>query len=91
MVLNVSGDIYEQREKVCPCCISETVRLGLTSSSYLVGTLVRGCRCATSWCDIDLTFNLTVVTLTYKFMFGYILETISLRKLILGRDIGGVL
>ena len=24
-------------------------------SSYLVGTLVRGCRCAMSWCDLDLT------------------------------------
>ena len=24
-------------------------------SSYLVGTLVRGCRCATQWSDLDLT------------------------------------
>ena len=30
----------------------------------MVGTLVRGCRCATSWCDLDLTFDLPVVTLT---------------------------
>ena len=29
----------------------------------MVGTLVRGCRCATSWCDLDLTFDLAVVTL----------------------------
>ena len=32
----------------------------------MVGTLVRGCRCATSWCDLDLTIALAVVTLTYK-------------------------
>ena len=26
------------------------------------------CRCATSWCDLDLTFDLTIVTLTYKIL-----------------------
>ena len=36
----------------------------------MVGTLVRGCRCATSWCDLDLTFDLAVVTLTYKILSG---------------------
>ena len=36
----------------------------------MVGTLVRGCRCATSWCDLDLTFDLGVVTLTYKILSG---------------------
>ena len=25
--------------------------------------MVRGCRCAMSWCDLDLTFNLAIVTL----------------------------
>ena len=35
----------------------------------MVGTLVRECRCATSWSDLDLTFNLAVVTLTYKILF----------------------
>ena len=35
-----------------------------------MGTLVRGCRCATSWCDLDLTFDLAVVTLTYKILSG---------------------
>ena len=34
----------------------------------MVGTLVRGCRYAMSWCDLDLTFGLAVVTLTYKIM-----------------------
>ena len=53
----------------------------------MVGTLVRGCKCATSWCDLDLTFD--VVTLTYKMLSrAYILETIRCRKLRLGRDIG---
>ena len=36
----------------------------------MVGTLVMGCRCATSWCDLDLTFDLAVVTLTYKILSG---------------------
>ena len=34
----------------------------------MVGTLVRGCRCAISWCDFDLTFDLAVVTLTSKIL-----------------------
>ena len=54
----------------------------------MVGTLVRGCRCATSWYDLDLTLDLAVVTLTYKVLSGYISETVKCRKLILGRDIG---
>ena len=43
-------------------------------SWYLVGTLVRGCRCATSLCDLDLTFDLAVVTLTYKILSRIYLE-----------------
>ena len=38
-------------------------------SGYLVGTLVGGCRYVTSWCDLDLTFGLALVTLTYKISF----------------------
>ena len=53
----------------------------------MVGTLVRGCRCATS-CDLDLKFDLSVVILTYKILSGYSSETVRCRKLILGRDIG---
>ena len=49
----------------------------------MVGTLVKGCRCATSWSDIDLTFDLAVVTLTYQTCLGYILKTVTCRKLIL--------
>ena len=35
----------------------------------MVGTLVGGCRCAMSWCHLDLTFDL-VMTLTYKILSG---------------------
>ena len=49
----------------------------------------KGIRCATSWCDLDLTFDLAVVTLTYiKSYPGYISETVRCSKLILGMDIG---
>ena len=44
----------------------------------MVGTLVRGCRCAMSWCDLDLTFNLVVVTLTYKILSGLYLENFKM-------------
>ena len=30
--------------------------------------------CATSWCDLDLTFDLSVVTLIYKILFGLYLR-----------------
>ena len=46
------------------------------------------CRCKTSWCDLDLTFDLAIVTLTYNALSGLYLETIRCRKLIFGRDIG---
>ena len=32
----------------------------------MVRTFVRGCMCAVSWCDLDLTFDLVIVTLTFK-------------------------
>ena len=36
----------------------------------MVRILVRGCRCATSWCDLDLTCDRAVVALTYKMLSG---------------------
>ena len=48
-----------------------------------------GCRYASSWCDFDLTFDLVIVSLTYKTCLGYISETVRCMKLILGRNIGG--
>ena len=49
-------------------------------------TLVGGCGCLSSWYDLDLTFDLAVVTLTFKILSGNISETVKSRKLI-GRDI----
>ena len=31
----------------------------------MVGTLVKGCMCATSWCDLDLTIDLAYLMLFY--------------------------
>ena len=36
----------------------------------MVRTLVEGCWFATSRCDLDLAFDLAVVTLTYKILSG---------------------
>ena len=36
----------------------------------MIGTLARGCRCATSWCDLDLTIDLATVTLSLKILSG---------------------
>ena len=36
----------------------------------MVGTLVWTCRCAMSWCDLVTTFDLAIVTLTYKILSG---------------------
>ena len=44
-------------ERVCPGCISETIRC---RKLILFGTLIGGRRCAMSWCDLDLTFDLSV-------------------------------
>ena len=52
-------------------------------------TLVGGSRCAMSWCDLDLTFDLAVVNLTYNILsMQAISQTVRCRKFILGRDIG---
>ena len=51
--------------KVCPGCISETVRCIKLILGRDIGW---GCRCATSWCDLDLTFALAVMTLGLKIL-----------------------
>ena len=43
----------------------------------MVGTLVGGCRCATSWCELDLTFDLTYLMLFY-FSTGLVDTIVSL-------------
>ena len=77
-----------RQEKVCPGCISETIRCRKLIHGRDIGLEGGGVgRCATSWCDFDLA----VVTLTYESMKccpGHFSEIIRRRKLILGRDIG---
>ena len=54
-------------ELVCPDSISETVRC----RKFILGRDIGwGCRCATSWSDLDLTFDLAVVTLSLKILSG---------------------
>ena len=68
--------------KILSALVSETVRC------MRVGTLIRGCRCTMSWCNLDLTLDLAVVTLTFKILSGlYTSEFVRCRKLILGKDI----
>ena len=52
----------------------------------MVGTLVRGCRFAALWCDLDLTFDLAIVTLNYKIL-SRVLNSVRYRRLTLNRDI----
>ena len=39
-------------------------------SWYFVRTLVRRCRCTFASCGLDFTFDLTIVTLTFKILSG---------------------
>ena len=60
-----------RREKLCPGFISETVRC---RKVILGGDIGWGCKCATLLSDLDLTFDLAVVTLTYKILSGLYLR-----------------
>ena len=46
----------------------------------MVRTLVFGCRCATSWCDLDLTFDLVIVTMSFKNFSGLFLGIHKVQK-----------
>ena len=37
-------------------------------------TLARGCRYVTTWCDLELSFHLAVVTMTLKILSGLFLR-----------------
>ena len=50
--------------------MSETVRCRKLILVRDIGGVGLGCRCATSWCDLDVTFDLAVVTLTYYILSG---------------------
>ena len=78
----VGGWVDVLWEKVCLGCISETVRCRKLKFGRGIGW---GCKFASSWYDIDLTFNLARVTLSLKILCGLILRNC---KLILGRDTG---
>ena len=41
-----------------------------------------------SWCDLDVTFVLAVVTLSYNILSGYISATVRCRKFLLGMSNG---
>ena len=43
---------------------------------------------ATSLCELDLTFEIAIVTLSLKICPGYSSETVRCRNLILDRNIG---
>ena len=53
--------------KACPGCISEVVRCRKLILGKDIGW---GCRCATSWCDLDLTLDLAIMTLSLKILSG---------------------
>ena len=60
-----------QRKKVCHGCMSEA----LTCKVLNLGRDISWeCMCAISGCDRDLTFNLSIVTLSLKILFGLYLR-----------------
>ena len=60
----------------CLCYISATV----TCKKLILGR-------ATSWYDLDLTFDLAVVISTFKTLSGNISKAIKFRKIVVGKDI----
>ena len=54
----------------------------------MVGHRFGGLGFALSCCDLDSTFELAIVTLTFKIQSGVQLGNRRCKKLILGRDIG---
>ena len=63
----VCGSMDGHRQKVYQGCISLNMRCRKLIRGRGIGW---GCRCATSWCDLDLTFYLAVVTLSLKILLG---------------------
>ena len=65
-----------QREEVCPACISVRCR------KLILGRDIgyRGYRCATSWCDLDLTFDLAVKTFSLKILSGLYLRNCKVQE-----------
>ena len=59
-------------------------------SSFIVLALGSVWRCETSYCDLNLTFDLTVVALIFKILSGLYLGNFKCRKLITVTSIGWV-
>ena len=57
--------VVGRHEKVCLGCISEILRC---SKLILVRDIGWGCRCARSWCDLDLTLHLAAVISSVKML-----------------------
>ena len=56
---------------MCDCNLYRVIMYIFMYLFYFgVGTLARVCRCKMSWCDLDLTFDLAIVTLTYNDLSG---------------------
>ena len=53
----------------------------------MVGTLLRGCMCYRSCCNHDLSFDLIIVTMSFKIL-SWLLDSVTCRTLTLGRDVG---
>ena len=68
--------VGSKKKKPCPGCIGEISG----KISYLVGTLIGGVF-ATSWFDLDLTFDLAMVTLTFKILSRHYLGNCKVKKI----------
>ena len=66
--LMASGWLGGRGEKACPGCISETMKCRMLILAR--GIRWGGCRCVMSWFDLDLTFDHSVVTLSFNILFG---------------------
>ena len=71
--------------KNMPGYTSETIKC----KKLILGTFLRGCSCATSWCDLDLTLNLVIVNMKFTILSGLFLGFHTrCRRLTLSRNIG---
>ena len=84
--LMASGWVGEQMGKRQEKNIVQTISQKTMSCRKLITWL--GFRCATSWCNLDMTFDLVIVTLTFKISSGLYLRKVRCRMLRPGRDIG---
>ena len=69
-------------KKLVPGCISDAVSFKML---ILVWKLVGRCRFATSWCDLDMMFDLAEVTLTFP---GYTRKCVG-HSFLVGTLVGG--